>query len=89
MSLPLAIAKKNTNVGMKFTASAKSAKKTTAKKTTAKKTAKNATPKSAGAKTKAANIPAFLPKYPDYRLSDIVATIEMRNDAMGESLSCI
>ena len=86
MSLPLAIAKKNTNVGMKFTASAKSAKKTTAKKTTAKK---NATSKSAGAKTKAANIPAFLPKYPDYRLSDIVATIEMRNDAMGESLSCI
>jgi hypothetical protein len=83
---------KKTNIGMTFTSKNAKAKPTesanSAKKTNADDIAKKATLKTAGPTKNrttftAANIPAFFPEYPDYRLSDIVSTIEYRKDPMG------
>merc|ERR1719399_1861229 len=72
---------KKTNIGMTFTSKNAKAKPTesanSAKKTSADDIAKKATLKTAGPTKNrttftAANIPAFFPVYPDYRLSDIV-----------------
>ena len=68
------------------------AKKTNGGKTSAKKTTKKAISKKKRAtetsgEASTANIPGFFPKYPGYRLSDIVATTEWRKDIMGNSPS--
>ena len=68
------------------------AKKTNGGKTSAKKTTKKAISKKKRAtetsgEASTANIPGFFPKYPGYRLSDIIATTEWRKDIMSNSPS--
>jgi hypothetical protein len=70
------------NLKAKASESPASAKKA-AKKTTKKAPLKNAFTKKNKTTSKAADIPAFFPKYAQYRLSDIVSTIEYRKDPMG------
>ena len=68
------------NAKAKPTESANSAKKTNADDIAKKATLKTAGPTKNRTTFTAANIPAFFPEYPDYRLSDIVSTIEYRKD---------
>jgi hypothetical protein len=85
-------ATKKTNATKKFTAknakarmteSAISPKKTIDIKTTKKATSKNVGVKKTRSKSNGFEVPAFLPKYPDYRLADIVATTKWRQDNVG------
>ena len=76
--------KKFITKNLKATASESPASaKKAAKKTTKKAPLKNAFTKKNKTTSKAADIPAFFPKYAQYRLSDIVSTIEYRKDPMG------
>jgi hypothetical protein len=57
--------------------------KTVAKKTTTKKETTTKTETSTKKSTKKIAVPAFFPKYPEYRLSDVISTIEYREVAIG------
>jgi hypothetical protein len=53
--------------------------KTVAKKTTTKKEATKKVEKS----TKKMKVPGFFPKYPEYRMADVVSTVEYRDSPIG------